>query len=533
GEQQAAANRLAQRALGGLDFQLLLDEAAAEVCRLLHADVCEILELGGDRRELRRRSVAGAGAGESAALEIPSAAAGYFLRQSTPAAVDRASENDPLLDRYRAHSAAGVIFGTSERPYGILAVYSLTPRSFTQNQLEFLQSVAYTLRSALDRTAMEKRLREREHMESIGVLAGGVAHDFNNLLAIIMGNADEACRECSPCAPIRAILSATERAAQLTRQLLAYSGKGQFVSEPIDLSSLVADCADVVRRSVPNQVTFDFVLGENLPPFEADPNQVRQILMNLVTNAGEAIPVGKSGSIRIATGSFELTPEMAPVYSSVYGAAPGHYVSLEVTDNGCGIDEASRPRIFEPFFTTKFTGRGLGLAGVQGIVRAHSGFIQVDSAPGRGATFQVFFPASANNRVEAPASGKPASRPATARNVLVIDDEPALRRMVVRMLERLGFHALEAENGAQALELLAQSPEEPAVALLDVMMPIMGAAELLPVLRSRYPGLKVIATSGYPEQEARRVLRSEPVAGFLQKPYHREALHEMLMKALN
>ncbi|MBV8729235.1 MAG: response regulator, partial [Acidobacteriia bacterium] len=213
--------------------------------------------------------------------------------------------------------------------------------------------------------------------------------------------------------------------------------------------------------------------------------------------------------------------------------APGHYVSLEVTDDGSGIDEASRPRIFEPFFTTKFTGRGLGLAGVQGIVRAHSGFIQVDSAPGQGATFRVFFPASANNRAQAPVSAKPTLPAATARKVLVIDDEPALRRMVVRMLERLGFHALEAENGAQALELLAQSPEEPAVALVDVMMPIMGAAELLPVLRSRYPGLKVIATSGYPEQEARRVLRSEPVAGFLQKPYHREALHEMLMKALN
>ncbi|MBV9744870.1 MAG: response regulator, partial [Acidobacteriia bacterium] len=191
GEQQAAANRLAQRALGGLDFQPLLDEAAAEVCRLLHADVCEILEFSGDRRELRRRSVAGAGAGESAALDVSSAAAGYFLRESTPAALDRATENEPLLDRYGARSTAGVIFGAPERPYGILAVYSLTPRSFTQNQLEFLQSVAYTLRSALDRTAMEKLLREREHMESIGVLAGGVAHDFNNLLAIIMGNADE------------------------------------------------------------------------------------------------------------------------------------------------------------------------------------------------------------------------------------------------------------------------------------------------------------------------------------------------------
>jgi PAS domain S-box-containing protein len=251
GEQQAAANRLAQRALAGLELQTLIDEACAMVARLLNADVCELLEFADNRRQLRARS------GGPAFWPIDCFCRG-LLERSEPTIAHRSAADDPFLDRHQANSAVAVMVGAPEKPYGILAAYSRAARTFTSNELEFLQAIAYTLRSALDRQAMEKRLRETEQMQSIGVLAGGVAHDFNNLLAVIMGHADEARQQCGTCGPMCAILAASERAADLTRQLLAYSGKGRFVIERISLSDLISESADALRRSVPPRVTLHF-----------------------------------------------------------------------------------------------------------------------------------------------------------------------------------------------------------------------------------------------------------------------------------
>jgi PAS domain S-box-containing protein len=535
-EQQAAANRLAQRALDELDLPTLMHEACGMVSRLLRADVAEVLELAEDR--LHVRSIVSStqdSAGGPLAI-IDSAGARHILQNSEPSVVqcfrigDKSA--DLLLSRYGAVAGAAVLIGVPRKPYGVLGAYSHTERTFTGNQLEFLRAIAYTLSSALDRKRAEERIEESRRLESIGVLAGGVAHDYNNLLSIIIGNADEARRDCSDCAPMRAILSAAERAAELTRQLLAYSGKGRFVSQVVSLSDLVAQFVEPLRGSIPAPIELDLALGSGLPALNADPNQIRQILENLIDNAVEAMPPG-AGRVTVATGVCELTAEMAAAHAAIDTPAPGQYVLLEVADEGCGMDEATKARIFDPFFTTKFTGRGLGLAGVQGIVRAYRGLIEVESTVGRGSRFRVFLPARSQAGPPREPAGGAQLEARSSQTVLVVDDEPMIRRMLARMLGRLGFQVLQAESGKQALEVLAAAPAEPALALLDLVMPLTDGGRMLPLLHAQHPNLKIIATSGYTEEEARRVLRSEYIASFLQKPYKPEVLAEAIRKALH
>jgi signal transduction histidine kinase len=240
----------------------------------------------------------------------------------------------------------------------------------------------------------EERLRQVQKLESIGLLAGGIAHDFNNLLTVIIGSADSAFRKCPSCKEIRYIISASERAAQLTRQLLAYAGKGQFISETFSLTDLVSRFTELLSASVSKRVELGFNLSEQQLLIKADPSQIEQILMNLVINAGEAIPPQADGRIEIATSTCEVTPNTVRAHAPAFDAQPGQFVCLEVIDNGSGMDQATLAQIFDPFFTTKFTGRGLGLAAVQGIVRSCNGFIDVQSCRGAGSRFQVFLPAA-------------------------------------------------------------------------------------------------------------------------------------------
>ena len=252
------------------------------------------------------------------------------------------------------------------------------------------------VQDATGRKRGEERLREAQKLESIGLLAGGVAHDFNNLLAAIMGNAslleDKVRRE--DLRIVRSIITASERAADLTRQLLAYAGKGRFVVQAVDLSKLVGEMAGLLSSSIPKKVLLEQTLGTELPPVEADPGQMQQIVMNLILNAAEAIPQDQSGSIYIRTSLEHLTPSNTVVDEVSHETlAPGKYVCLEVRDTGTGMDERTKARIFEPFFTTKFTGRGLGLPAAAGVVKAHHGAIQVASMAGSGSTFRILLPA--------------------------------------------------------------------------------------------------------------------------------------------
>ncbi len=248
----------------------------------------------------------------------------------------------------------------------------------------------------------EERLRQVQKLESIGVLAGGVAHDFNNLLTVIVGNAEIALRQHPSCTALESVIQASEQAAYLTRQLLAYAGKDRSLSETFDLSDLVNRAWELLSASVPRGVELVARLSGQALPVHADPTQIEQVLLNLVLNAGESMPPDRGGRVEIATSACEIPPERARAHAPEFDAHAGPFVCLEVADNGCGMDRATLARIFDPFFSTRFTGRGLGLAAVQGIVRTYHGFIEVRSSPGGGSIFRVYLPAAATQPAETP-----------------------------------------------------------------------------------------------------------------------------------
>ena len=366
----------------------------------------------------------------------------------------------------------------------------------------------------------EERLRETQKLESIGLLAGGIAHDFNNLLTGVMGNASLLLEDAQPeqAEVLRAILSSTERASHLTRQLLAYSGKGQFVVRDLDITQNLNEIADLIQFSIPKSVELRLNLQRRVPTVSMDPGQLQQVLMNLVINAGEAIGDGQPGAIAVATSvsDFEQT------FRDDIGAelAPGRYVVIDVADTGAGIAPEKKAKIFDPFFTTKFVGRGLGLAAVAGILRTQKGGIVVESTPGHGSNFRVFLPAStaAVSTVQSETVRSPIA------TILVVDDESAIRRFIGSILQRKGYRVLQAADGKEALNVCAAEPGAIAVAVVDIIMPNMAANDLLPALAASRPGMRILLTSGYSEGEARRLCAAYPAASFIQKPYTAQQL---------
>jgi signal transduction histidine kinase len=395
---------------------------------------------------------------------------------------------------------------------------------------ELLARVRAHIKMARLRKQMEERLREAAKFESLGILAGGIAHDFNNLLTGVLGNASllaELETDSFNKAAAENIVEATERAAHLTRQMLAYAGKGRYVIERLDLSKQIPAIAELVAASVPKYVELHFDLTQNAF-IDADLGQLQQLVMNLVVNAAEAIrPPG--GLIEVSTTIVTLAGSL--VLNTVTGPLPeGRYVLLQVRDTGQGMDEDTKAKIFDPFFTTKFTGRGLGLAAVLGIVRAHRGGLKVTSAPGKGTTFQVLFPlAEAPDRCLAPSS--PELQSEGAGTILVADDELVVRRTAKVGLEKSGYTVLLAENGLEAVKLFARESSRIAAVVLDVTMPVMDGREALTRLREIRSDIPVIASSGYSEATARQQF-GDDIAGFLQKPYTVARLNEVVRQVL-
>jgi signal transduction histidine kinase/CheY-like chemotaxis protein len=365
-----------------------------------------------------------------------------------------------------------------------------------------------------ERKQAEERLRQVQKLESIGVLAGGVAHDFNNLLTVIMGSADFALHAQPSSEPLQAIVGASKRAAHLTSQLMAYAGKGQFFPKTFHLRDLVLGTRQLLSTAIPKRASLAFRLPPSDLPVKADPSQVEQVLLNLVVNAGEALPPQTEGRIEITTSECDVPPQRVLPHAQAFHAQPGRFVCLEVADNGAGMDEATRERLFEPFFTTKFTGRGLGLAAVYGIVRSCKGFIEVESAQGAGSTFRVFLPAAepAAEIPIVPGAGRRPSRRHAA--VLVVDQEETVRKLASKVLRGHGFEVIEASNGKEALAVLGGAASVPSLVLID-----LEAGELVPILNRDYPDLRIMVASGYPEEEVGSGFPPGAVAGFLQKPY--------------
>jgi PAS domain S-box-containing protein len=371
-----------------------------------------------------------------------------------------------------------------------------------------------------ERKRIEEQFRETQKLESLGVLAGGVAHDFNNLLTGIIGNTSLAVDQLSMAhparEPLRCALEAGERAADLIRQLLAYAGKGRYLVEPVCISTLIREICELIQSSIPRTVQLRLQLPDNLPAIDVDTNQIRQLIMNLVINGAEAIGEDRNGTVTVTTGVLDvdldyILSRLGPKEEIV----PGRYVSLEVQDTGCGMDSATVSRIFDPFFTTKFTGRGLGLAAVQGIVRSHKGALRVDSVQGKGSTFQVLFPA---RKPAAAGAGRFGAQPA-AEAVLVIDDEQIVRQTAKSMLERYGYRVFLAENGKEGVDLFRAIADKISLVILDMTMPVMSGEETLRNLKLIQPQVRVLLSSGYNAADAVRRFAGMGLVGFVQKPY--------------
>ncbi|MGO9662372.1 MAG: response regulator [Polyangia bacterium] len=382
-------------------------------------------------------------------------------------------------------------------------------------------------RDVTERRNLEQQVLHTQKLESLGVLAGGIAHDFNNLLTGILGNADLALAELSPVAPAResleAIETAARRAAELCRQLLAYSGKGRFLVQPLDLQELVQEMGHLLSVSISKKVVLKYDFAKDLPAIEADATQMRQTIMNLILNASEAIG-DRSGVISVTTGLAYCDAAYLKTCFAADAIQPGDFVYLEVADTGHGMDKATQDRIFDPFFTTKFTGRGLGLAAVLGIVRGHKGAIKVRSEVGRGTTFRLLFPA-AEAKARAGASAASSTRAWKGHGqILVVDDEETVRNLTRRMLERTGFTVLSAEDGHQAVEIFKQVMAVVDLVILDLTMPHLDGEACFRELRLMKPEVKVILSSGYNEQDVVNLFAGEGLAGFIQKPYTSDEL---------
>jgi len=393
-----------------------------------------------------------------------------------------------------------------------------------------------TLHDITEQKENAKKLEHTQRLESLGVLAGGIAHDFNNILTAIMGNAALAERSLDTASPAKINLArieqATQRAADLCKQMLAYSGKGQFVIKTINVSDLVDEMVHLIEVSIEKNVVIKYHLTEGLPLVEVDVAQLQQVILNLITNANEAID-NKSGVVSFSTGVMHA--DKAYLESSICDTSvpEGRYVYIEVSDTGCGMDAITMEKMFDPFYTTKFTGRGLGMSAVLGIVRGHNGALRVYSELNKGTTFKVLFPAS--EQAEPHKIGAQPSenswRPSGV--VLVVDDEESICEVVSMMLEDMGFSTLTAKDGVEAVAVYEQHQDDIFCVLLDMTMPRMDGKACFRELRRINKDVKVVLTSGYSEEDATGRFQGKGLAGFIQKPYSPEYLEEVLQSLSN
>jgi PAS domain S-box-containing protein len=394
-----------------------------------------------------------------------------------------------------------------------------------------VQDITDRRRAEEDRHKFEVQIQQTQKLESLGVMAGGIAHDFNNLLMGILGNTslilDEPALDHGLQVQIKEVTKAAEHAAELCKQLLAYAGKSVFALKPMQLSALVEDMRHLLAVSVKRRAQLDFKLAPDLPPIKGDATQIRQILMNLVINAAEAMEEG-IGAIKLSTGVQQCSAKYLNDTFLNATVPPGEFVYVQVADPGHGMDNNTMARIFDPFFTTKFTGRGLGLAAVVGIVNAHDGAIKVESQLGKGTVFRVLFPAARNTTLEPVRIQQERPRSQLKGTILVIDDEEMVRNVAEKMLLRVGLQVMLAEDGVIGLDLFRRNADTVDAVLLDLTMPRMNGEQVFYELRRIRPDVPIIISSGYDEQEALDRVGSDGTAGFIQKPYQLNLLIEKL-----
>jgi len=385
-------------------------------------------------------------------------------------------------------------------------------------------------RTEAERLALEDQLRQSQKMEAIGRLAGGIAHDFNNLLTSIKGLSSLALRELEPGHPIRPDLEEIEKAAQraagLTRQLLAFSRKQRLKLVPVDLNDVVSGIEKMLRRVINERIELHASYGRGLDPVMADPSQLEQVVMNLVVNAQDALRDG--GTIEISTRRESIGEERGPV-------PPGEYAVLSVRDTGVGIAPDHLDKVFEPFFTTKPPGEGtgLGLATVFGIVKQGGGYVHVESRLGAGSTFLVYLPFAPDLAADGDGEVPEPKLLSGFETVLVAEDDASVRRLVNRILRRAGYRVLQAENARQAVEVISENDGRVDLLLTDVVMPHAGGEELFEAVRDRWPGVRVLYMSGYTDNPVVRREAEDPNGAYLAKPFAPEALLTKVRRVLD
>jgi|GEM_PF-1607549 len=409
--------------------------------------------------------------------------------------------------------------------------------------LSVVKEISDLKRAEEERLNLERQVQHAQKLESLGVLAGGIAHDFNNILTSVLGNADLGLMRISPTAPARSNLEEIKkgalRAAGLANQMLAYSGKGKFELKSVDLSGLVREMAQLLNVSISKKAHLTYDLADNLPLVEVGVNQIQQIVMNLITNASESL-CQENGVISLSTSSMfcdrEYLDAVSEELQSIYEEPlpEGVYVSLEVSDTGCGMDLETRRKVFDPFFTTKFSGRGLGMAAVRGIVCGHKGGVKICSEIGRGTTFKVLFPATKDQLLSGIQNAYVDDLLQVWHEevILVVDDEPTIRDIAKEMLEAIGLSVLTASDGNQAVEVFRENADKISCVLLDLTMPGLDGTQVFHEMRRIRNTVKVILCSGYNEQDATQRFLDKGLAGFIQKPYSMDKLTEKLKEVI-
>lgn len=412
---------------------------------------------------------------------------------------------------------------------GAMALYYDEPRKPTDRQMAELAIAAGMVGLAVERDRFEEKRRQSAKMEALGVLAGGIAHDFNNLLVAIQGNAELAAMtlpdESREKAMLERIMSASAGATELCNQMLAYSGQGVLATEPIECNALVKELGGLLGVALSKKATLVYELHEQPLVVRADPGQMRQVIMNLITNASEALG-GQEGRIVVSSCTRAYSRDELDELHADQTLEAGEYVTLSVSDTGRGMTLETRGRVFDPFFTTKSAGRGLGLAAVQGIVRRHRGAIVLDTGPDQGTTFSVLLPRVHVAVEPAKADAAPAARKPGAR-ILVVDDEPHVREVFQGMLEEAGYAVVCASNGQEALEVFAREGDSIDCVLLDLSMPRLNGEEVFRELRAIRDDVRVILCSGFAEQQVKDRFQESGVAGFIKKP---ALMHDLLRK---
>jgi PAS domain S-box-containing protein len=437
--------------------------------------------------------------------------------------------------------------------FGVVVVQNYEESElYGERELELMRFVSGNISLVIERKkaeeerrGLEDQVRHTQKLESLGVLAGGIAHDFNNLLTGVLGNADLALMDLGMSAAARlsieAVREAAVRAAELSGQMLAYSGRGRFITEPVDLNELIRGMQQLLIASTSTNADVNYSLASDLPPIAGDATQLQQVIMNIILNASDAIG-DQNGRVAVTTGAAWFDSSFLAETRTSEQLPEGQYVYIEVRDSGIGMDDETLSKIFDPFFSTKFTGRGLGLAAVLGIVRSHNGGITVESVPDEGTTFRVLLPARPDAVSEGTDRQETVEQTQTESTVqkdqhmdgtvLLVDDEAVVRQVTQRMLERAGFSVLTASDGLKALDAYRKNSDDIVCVLLDLTMPNMGGDETFRELLRIRPDVRVIMSSGYGEREVIERFMDQGLAGYIQKPYLSAKLMTKLREVL-